>query len=184
MHLNFTMKSSFFNEIDYWTWGDSRKQFIRGGQMGGEVVKQSSLKYGVTPVRTLKCYGQYYVRDGEHQRIHLFYYKLKWDRLAQTSCTSDLIILRYYKGVFWAWVPLIHTFLWILVTPTVDTVSAERRFSITACRDVTIYCYKRHLTVWHWMFSVTCYWRLHFHWSVAKSMPRFMEFIIWCSLTN
>jgi len=32
MHLNFTIKSGFFNEIDYWTWGDFRKHFRHGGQ--------------------------------------------------------------------------------------------------------------------------------------------------------
>jgi len=32
LHLNFTTKSSFFNEINYWTWSDFRKQFRHGGQ--------------------------------------------------------------------------------------------------------------------------------------------------------
>jgi len=27
MHLKFTIKSCFFDEINYWTWGDFRKQF-------------------------------------------------------------------------------------------------------------------------------------------------------------
>jgi len=32
MHLNFTIKSSFFNEINYRTWGDFRKKFRHRGQ--------------------------------------------------------------------------------------------------------------------------------------------------------
>jgi len=32
MYLNVTIKSSFFNEIDYCTGGDFQKQFIHGGQ--------------------------------------------------------------------------------------------------------------------------------------------------------
>jgi len=37
-YLNFMIKSSFFNEIDYSTWGDFRKQFRHGGQSNTEKI--------------------------------------------------------------------------------------------------------------------------------------------------
>jgi len=44
LHLNFTIKSSFFNEIDYWTWSDFRKQFRGGGQSNTEIIITSICK--------------------------------------------------------------------------------------------------------------------------------------------
>jgi len=44
MYLHFTIKSSFFNEIDYWTWGDFRKQFRHGGQSNTKTIITSICK--------------------------------------------------------------------------------------------------------------------------------------------
>jgi len=44
MHLNFTIKSSFFNEIYYRTWGDFRKQFRHGCQSNTEKIITSICK--------------------------------------------------------------------------------------------------------------------------------------------
>jgi len=43
IHLNFTIKSSFFNEIDCCTLGDFRKQFRHGGQSNTEIIITSRL---------------------------------------------------------------------------------------------------------------------------------------------
>jgi len=44
MYLNFTIKSSFFNEIDYWMWGGFRIQFRHGGQSNTEKIVTSICK--------------------------------------------------------------------------------------------------------------------------------------------
>jgi len=44
MYLNFTIKSSFFNDIDYWMWGDFRKQFRHEGQSNTEKMFTSIWK--------------------------------------------------------------------------------------------------------------------------------------------
>jgi len=44
LHLNFTIKSSFFNEIDYWTWSDFWKQFIHEGQSNTKTIITSICK--------------------------------------------------------------------------------------------------------------------------------------------
>jgi len=61
--------------------------------LGGEVGEQSSLKYGVTPVKTLKFYGL--VRGGVHQSIYFFYYKLLVRSLSLNIV--HLMIWRYSK---------------------------------------------------------------------------------------
>jgi len=76
MHLNFTIKSSFFNEIYYWTWGDFRKQFRHEGQSNTEQIitsickvntmKQDMLNSQINltsqaptgvPIRLTRCYN-------------------------------------------------------------------------------------------------------------------------------
>jgi len=59
MYLNFMTKSSLFNEIDYWTWGDFRKQFRYGGQSNTEQI--------ITSI----CKGDAMKQDMLNSQIHL-----------------------------------------------------------------------------------------------------------------
>jgi len=59
MHLNFTTKASIFNEINYWTRGDFRKQFRHGGQRQTKKIITSICK-----VNTMK-------QDILNSQIHL-----------------------------------------------------------------------------------------------------------------
>jgi len=80
MHLNFTIKSRFFNLIDYWTWGDFPKQFRHGGQ-GNTEVNITSICKG----NTMKLVSEW-VRLGEVCQL-LKPFAEQTDKL-QSNCKS------------------------------------------------------------------------------------------------
>jgi len=59
LNLNLTIKSSFFNEIDYWTWGHFRKQLRHVGQSNTEKI--------ITSI----CEGNTMKQDMLNSQIHL-----------------------------------------------------------------------------------------------------------------
>jgi len=59
MYLNFMITSTFFNEIDYWTSDDFRKQFRQGGQSDTETI--------ITSI----CKGNTMKQDMLNSQIHL-----------------------------------------------------------------------------------------------------------------
>jgi len=66
------IKSSFFDEIDYSTWGDFRKQFRHGGQSNTEKITTSNCK-GNTEARHAQQSFRHYKSPPFHTviRIHL-----------------------------------------------------------------------------------------------------------------
>jgi len=54
LHLNFTIKSSFFNEIDYWTWSDFWKQFRHGSLSNTKTIVTSICKGNTMSKTTIR----------------------------------------------------------------------------------------------------------------------------------